>query len=73
MPKGRPKKWAAAQISEPVDLGKAGITILLWDKWGRKRSGKLIVSVGGLRWYPYKAKKPYRMGWDRLTRLLEEG
>ncbi len=71
MAQGRPKRWATASVSEPVSLGKAGISIVLWDKWGRKRTGTVIVSVGGIRWYPYMAKKPYRIRWDRLTRLLE--
>jgi hypothetical protein len=26
-------------VSEPIFLGKAGMTIVLWDKWGRKRTG----------------------------------
>ncbi len=68
---GQPKKWATATISEPVPLGKTGIKIVIWDKYGRTHRGTMIVSVGGLRWKPYNAKKPYRIGWDRLTELLE--
>jgi hypothetical protein len=72
MAMGRPRKWATARITEPVELGKSGIEIVLWDKWGRQRMGTVIVSVGGVRWYPYKAKRPYRVRWDKLTELAED-
>ena len=71
MAQGRPRKWATAKVSEPVALGRSGIEIVLWDKWGRTRTGTIIVSVGGVRWYPYRFKVPYRVRWDDLTRLLE--
>lgn len=61
MAAGRPQKWVTARISEPIGLGKAGVKIVIWDKWGKTRRGTAIVSVGGIRWYPYKAKKPYRI------------
>ena len=50
MAQGRPTKWATATITEPVPLGKAGIKIVVWDKWGKKRRGTAIISVGGIRW-----------------------
>jgi len=71
MAKGRPKQWATANIIEPVALGNAGIEIVVWDKWGKTRRGTAIVSVGGIRWYSYKGKKPYRVSWDALQRWLE--
>lgn len=71
MAKGRPMKWATAHITEPIALGNAGIAIILWDKWGKTRRGTAIVSVGGIRWLPYKARQPYRVSWDKLQEWLE--
>ena len=68
MAKGRPSNWAKLEIPAPIWLGKSGISIVVWDKWGRKRTGTLVVSIGGLRWYPYKSKKPARrIQWDDFT------
>jgi hypothetical protein len=47
---------------------------VVWDKWGRKRRGRVVISVGGIRWYPYKAwrksrkskSKARRISWDDL-------
>ena len=71
MAAGKPRKWVTARISEPINIGKAGVELIIWDKWGKTRLGKVIVSVGGLRWYPYMAKKPYRLSWDKLTKYAE--
>jgi hypothetical protein len=68
---GKPKKWATAIISEEIPLGKAGITIVIWDKWGKTHRGKAVISVGGIRWYPYRAKKKScRISWDRLDEMV---
>jgi hypothetical protein len=72
MPQGKPKKWATAKVSEPIYLGKAGLEVVIWDKWGRTRKGTAVISVGGVRWYPYKAKKPYRITWDALSAYFEQ-
>lgn len=66
---GRPTKWATATITEPVPLGKAGIKIVVWDKWGKKRRGTAIISVGGIRWYPYKTQKYTKISWAKLSQL----
>lgn len=74
MAQGKPKKWATATIREPIHLGRAGISIVVWDKWGRRRRGRVVISVGGIRWYPYKAwrksrkskSKARRISWDDL-------
>lgn len=66
MAQGKPKKWVTAQIIEPLRLGKAGISIVVWDKWGKTRRGTVIVSVGGLRWLGYKMQKPVRISWEKL-------
>ena len=71
MAKGRPNKWATAQIIEPLPLGKAGIRIVVWDKRAKTRRGTAIVSVGGIRWRGYKMKKPIRISWERLQELAE--
>jgi hypothetical protein len=72
MSQGRPSKWALATLNEPIGIGKSGISIVIWDKWGRKRRGKMVVSVGGVRWYPYKAKRATRLTWTRFSELIEE-
>jgi hypothetical protein len=69
MAQGRPTKWATATITEPVLLGKAGIEIVAWDKSGKKRRGTAIISVGGIRWYPNKAKNYTRISWDQLSQF----
>ena len=75
MAQGKPSKWAKAKINEPIWLGKAGISIVVWDKWVKKRRGRIVVSVGGIRWYPYKAWKKSsktrnrQITWDRLDDL----
>lgn len=71
MPIGKYSKWAKLEVNQPLWLTKAGVSIVVWDKWGKKRKGTLIVSVGGLRWKPYKGKRPVRISWDQLASDLE--
>ena len=71
MAAGRPRKWVTARISEPIEIGKNGVELIIWDKRGKACRGTVIVSVGGMRWYPYRAKKPYRVTWDELTEYAE--
>lgn len=70
MPRGRPTKWATAHVTEGIALGKSGIRVVIWDKWGRKRRGQAVISVGGLRWKAYKAKRFVRIPWDQIDRLV---
>jgi hypothetical protein len=72
MAKGKPKRWATAKVEEPIPLGKAGLKVVIWDKWGKTRKGTAIISVGGIRWYPYKAKKYYKITWDGLSDHFEQ-
>ena len=68
MAQGRPRKWASVNINQAIWLDKAGISIVVWDKGRKKRQGTLVVSIGGLRWYPYKSKKPARLiKWNKLN------
>ena len=69
MPKGKPMKWVTAAIAEPIGLGKSVIEIAIWDKWGKTRRGRAIISVGGIRWYPYKAKSYKTISWDDLDEM----
>ncbi len=71
MAKGKPIKWITAAIVEPVPLGKRGIKIVVWDKWGKTRRGTAIISVGGIRWRGYKMKNPIRISWDQLQKFAE--
>ena len=67
MAQGRPSKWASVKIEQTIWLDKTGIKIVVWDKHRRKRKGTLVVSIGGLRWRPYKGMKPSRhIKWDDL-------
>jgi len=54
MAKGRPNKYATATVSEEIYLGKAGIEVVIWNKYARRNRprGKAVISVGGIRWYP---------------------
>ena len=68
MAQGKPTKWARVEINQPLLLNKSGMTIIVRDKWGRRRRGRLIVSVGGLRWYPYMGKRAtWRRTWEKLS------
>lgn len=69
MAQGRPKKWATAEINEPVSLGNAGIKIVVWDKWGKTRRGTAIISVGGIRWRGFKMKHYGRISWNRIDEI----
>jgi hypothetical protein len=71
MAQGKPKKWITAQIVAPVLLGKPGIEVVVWDKWGKTRRGTAIVSVGGIRWSGFKMKKPIRISWEELQEFAE--
>jgi hypothetical protein len=73
MAQGRPTKWATAKIKEPLALGRSGIEVVVWDKWGKKRRGTAVISVGGIRWYPHKAKKYTRISWYQLSKLDGRG
>ena len=68
MAQGRPSKWARMDINQSIWLDRTGIKIVVWDKYGRKRKGRLVVSIGGLRWYPYMRKNPDRLiKWSDLN------
>lgn len=70
MAQGRPSKWATARISEPIGLGKSGIEIIIWDKWGRTRRGTATIRVGGIWWRPHKSKNAKRvLTWNELDEM----
>jgi hypothetical protein len=72
MAQGKSRKWMTVNVTEPIPLGKAGLKIVVWDKWGRTRKGTAIISVGGIRWKPYKAKTPYKITWDQLSAYFDQ-
>lgn len=64
------KRYATATINEPIGLGQSGITIVIWDKYGKTRRGTARISVGGIRWFPYKKKKARPIiSWDKLDEM----
>jgi hypothetical protein len=71
---GRPTKWLEATINESVEMGKAGVTFEVWQKWRKvdKKLGTLTVSVGGLRWLTSHGKKERRKSWDDVRAFCEE-
>jgi hypothetical protein len=69
MAQGRPSKWATAQIQEPISLGRSGMRVVIWDKWGKKRRGTAVISVGGIRWYPNRARTYTRISWNDLSKM----
>jgi len=71
MAKGTPNTYAMATVSEQIPLGKAGIEVVIWRRYakGNKWRGKAVISVGGIRWYPYRAKKQsHKITWEELER-----
>ena len=72
MAKGRPTKWVTAVLDEPIALGKSGITIHIYDKWGGKR-GTCKISVGGIRWRPSSGKGFRHISWKRIEDVACEG
>lgn len=72
MARGRPSKWAQLHLDETFYISRTGLSIKVWDKYGRKHKGNLVISVGGLRWYPYRAKNPSPViGWDKLAQWAQ--
>jgi len=71
---GRPTKWLWAQVHEPMQLSRTGITFEVWGKWKKKdkKLGTLTVSVGGLRWLPSSGKWTRRKSWRKTAEWLEE-
>ena len=68
MAQGRPSKWASVKIKQDIWLDKSGIEVVVWDKYRTKRKGTLVVSIGGIRWYPNRGRKPARLiKWDKLN------
>ncbi len=39
MARGRPSKWVRVEILQPFWITKKGISIRVWDKYGRKHLG----------------------------------
>lgn len=70
MAQGKPSKWAQVTVTEPFLIGKRGITIKVWDKYGRKHLGRAVISVGGIKWKPYRKKSPTKLlKWHQLADL----
>jgi len=62
-------RYATATIHETITMGQSGITIVIWDKYGRTRRGTARISVGGIRWSPYKKKSARLITWDQLDEM----
>lgn len=62
-------RYATATIHESIALGQSGITVVIWDKYHKTRRGTARISVGGIRWTPYKKKTPHLITWDQLDEM----
>jgi hypothetical protein len=51
-----------------VELGKVDAKFHI--KKDGKQFGTITISKGDLEWYPYKAKKPYKISWTALDKLV---
>ncbi|MDE2384736.1 MAG: hypothetical protein KGO53_08960 [Alphaproteobacteria bacterium] len=50
---------------------KQGVSFIVRGSDGK--AGELVVSKGGLRWFPkWKQKKNFKVSWAKLERLFEE-
>ena len=68
MARGRPTKRVLLKFEQPLMLNKSGVTIIVWDKYRKKRRGRVVVSVGGLRWFSFKKqRRTWRYTWDELS------
>jgi len=74
---GRPKKWVSASMQETFRVFRPGVTFEIWNKWKRKKArtklGTLVVSVGGLRWWPRQARRGSfrKRTWDDVKNWFE--
>lgn len=53
-----------------VELGKVDAKFHI--KKDGKQFGTITISKGDLEWYPYKAKKPYKINWTAFDKMIEE-
>lgn len=67
MARGKPTKRVEMTVNQPISLNKNGLTIAVWDEERGRLHGTLVVSVGGLCWYPHK-RRGRRHTWDDLSR-----
>jgi hypothetical protein len=55
------------------ELRKEQKPITFWASNGRGSVGRLVVSKGGLRWYPGKrSKKHYFLSWEKFDTKLSD-
>ena len=68
MAKGKPSSWARMDFDQAMWLTKSGVSITVWKKGAAKHKGKLVISVGGLKWYPYnkKGKPAWSASWQQI-------
>ena len=53
-----------------VELTKVDAVIQV--KKDGKQFGKITISKGNLEWYPSKFKKPYKVSWTDLDKIIRE-
>jgi len=61
-----------AYIPQLVKVGKPGFSFYIDEKWKQKskKLGTLTVSVGGLRWRPWKGKSPKWWSWNKVIKKM---
>jgi hypothetical protein len=63
-----------AKVGQAIPIGRPGITFVATDRWKRSKPrilGTLVVSTGGLRWWPGNAKKEIRRNWNAVAAWFE--
>lgn len=52
------------------ELGKADAQFEIYQN--DMKLGKITISKGAIEWYPYKAKKPYKIGWTHFDKMIKD-
>jgi hypothetical protein len=54
----------------PQTIQNADLTFRVWSD--DEVLGTLALSKGTIDWWPGKAKKPIRLGWEQFARMMED-
>lgn len=72
MAKGKPSTWVSVKVRESIKVGKKGLEIKIRGRGSRSKRGIFTISVGGITWKPYNAKKGKTVNWKNLERYISE-
>lgn len=69
MARGKPTKHVEMTVKQTIAINKSGFTLVVYDKRKQRLHGTLVVSVGGLSWYPSK-RRGHHHTWDDLSNRM---